>query len=280
MTSNLNNKIKAKDSLRNRLIYGFSGFFLMMGGILWNEWSYCFVFLVICVVCLTEFYNLLIACGRQPLKWYGIFFGVFTYILSFLVMKGTIHLDYIFLLIPLFSLIFIIKLYNKRAKTPFENIALTLLGIIYIVLPFSALHIAVFEQESYSYQTILGVFFLIWMHDISAYFIGARYGKHKLFPRISPNKSWEGSFGGAILAISMAALLSVYLQDLTIRDWMGLAIIIVIAGTHGDLVESMLKRSLHVKDSSQALPGHGGFLDRFDGLLLSAPFIAVFLKIF
>ncbi|MEO1652099.1 MAG: phosphatidate cytidylyltransferase, partial [Bacteroidota bacterium] len=165
-------------------------------------------------------------------------------------------------------------------KTSFEQIGITLLGLVYVMLPFASLHLAVFWEGQFHYQIILGIFFIVWIHDIGAYFIGSRYGRRQLFPRISPNKSWEGTVGGAILAWTMAFLLAQYLQDLSLAQWLVIASIIIVLGTHGDLIESMLKRNIRLKDSSEILPGHGGFLDRFDNLLISAPFIALFLKIF
>lgn len=274
------NLSKESDNLRSRMIYGFSGFLLMLGGILWQEWSYFVVFAVICVFCLIEFYNLLLFDNRKPLKGFGIVIGMLIYSISFLNQIKWADERAYFMLYPLFSTIFIIKLYDPTETNPFENIALTLLGIIYAAIPFSALHIMVYSKGFYSYQIILGTFFIIWINDITAYFIGYRYGKHKLFPRISPKKSWEGSAGGVFSCAVMVILLSYYFQDLTAWQWVGVALIVVIVSTYGDLVESMLKRSLKVKDSSEAIPGHGGFLDRFDGLLLAAPFIALFLRLF
>jgi phosphatidate cytidylyltransferase len=272
--------IKKKDSLRNRIIYGFGGFFLMIGGMLWNEWSYGFVFLVICFACLKEYFDILKAIGKNVLSVYSIFVGVLIYGISFLVVNHTISPTFYILLYPLFTIIFVIKLYQPSEKQPFETIGLIMLGIVYVAMSFSALHITVFQDGFYNYQIITGIFFLIWIHDIGAYFFGFRYGKHKLFERISPSKSWEGSIAGFILAAMMAVLLSLYFYDLNVWQWLGMAFIIVVVGTHGDLVESMLKRSLQIKDSSKALPGHGGFLDRFDNLLLSAPFMAIFLEFF
>jgi phosphatidate cytidylyltransferase len=268
------------DNIRNRLIFGFSGFFLMMGGMLWNEWTYGFVFLVICTVGMWEFYSLMESSGKRPLKYFGIASGLAVYTLSFLIERQILTSTYYHVLYPLFSLVFIIKLYDPTEKEPFINISLTLLGIVYVAIPFATLHIAVFALGDYSYQIILGTFFLIWIHDITAYFIGFKYGKTKLFERISPKKSWEGSFAALLVSLVMVYLLQLYLYDLSSLQWLGIALIVVVIGTHGDLVESMLKRSLQVKDSSGAIPGHGGFLDRFDNLLLSAPFIALLLKIF
>ena len=105
-------------------------------------------------------------------------------------------------------------------------------------------------------------------------------GKRKLFERISPKKSWEGFFGGAALALIFAYGLSLFFHTLSVQQWMIVGIIIVVAGTFGDLVESLLKRSIEIKDSGTILPGHGGFLDRFDGLFIAAPFIVAYLEIF
>ena len=127
---------------------------------------------------------------------------------------------------------------------------------------------------------MLGCLLILWANDTGAYFAGIRFGKTKLFERISPKKSWEGAFGGAVLGLIFAYLLSGYFTSLAVWQWMCIGLIIVICGDYGDLIESQLKRSIEIKDSGNALPGHGGFLDRFDGLLISAPFIVAFLEIF
>jgi phosphatidate cytidylyltransferase len=171
-------------------------------------------------------------------------------------------------------------LYKRGERKPFTNIAFTFLGVIYVAVPFSLLHVFILRNGVYSYQILLGCLFLLWASDTGAYFAGVRYGKTKLFERVSPKKSWEGSMGGALAALMMAFVLAFVFQDLPPWQWHVIAVIIVVAGTYGDLVESLFKRSIAIKDSGSSLPGHGGFLDRFDGLLLSAPFIATFLNIF
>lgn len=118
---------------------------------------------------------------------------------------------------------------------------------------------------------------MLWTNDTGAYLAGRFFGKHKLFERISPKKTWEGSIGGGILTIGVAFILSVYFTNLDQTNWIVLAILVAVFGGLGDLVESMLKRSLNIKDSGNLLPGHGGILDRFDGLLLSIPFIYSYL---
>lgn len=267
--------------LQKRMIFGFSGFFLILGGMIWNEWTYFFVFFVICFACLAEFYRLFLNQGLRPNYYLGIGLGMLAYVLTFFLNLNWLDGKYLYLFYPLFSLVFIVELYKKQEKQQFINVALTLLGMVYIALPFASLHVMAVDQHGlYRYQILLGYFFMIWIHDIGAYFIGFRYGKHPLFKRISPNKSWEGSLGGLIMSLLMAGLLSIYLTELTLLQWLVVALIVVVLGTQGDLVESMFKRSIQVKDSSGALPGHGGFLDRFDNLLFSAPFTALFLKLF
>ena len=175
---------------------------------------------------------------------------------------------------------FFIKLYKRDVKKPFTNIAFTFLGVLYVAIPFALLVIIAFAKGYYSYQLVIGCLLLHWASDTGAYFAGVRFGKTKLFERVSPKKSWEGSIGGTLTALAMAYIVSLYFSDLLLWQWMTLAGIIIIAGTYGDLVESMFKRSIEVKDSGTFIVGHGGFLDRFDGLLLSTPFIVAFLKIF
>jgi phosphatidate cytidylyltransferase len=172
-----------------------------------------------------------------------------------------------------------IKLYKKFERKPFTNIAFTFLGIVYVAVPFVLLNVAVFRDGSYNYQVILGALLILWASDTGAYFAGTRFGKRKLFERISPKKTWEGFVGGAVLALIFAWGCSLYLHSLRPQDWIIVGVLIIVGGTFGDLIESLLKRSIEIKDSGDSLPGHGGFLDRFDGLLISAPFIAAYLKL-
>jgi phosphatidate cytidylyltransferase len=200
--------------------------------------------------------------------------------LSFLIEADIIHNKFYFLVFPIVVLIYLIYLYKKTELKPFRGIAFTFLGIIYVAIPFSLLNVIAFSNGTYAYELILGSLLILWSNDTGAYFAGVRYGRRKLFERVSPKKSWEGSLGGFILAMGMAYTISHFTNVLMPWQWFCVGVIIVICGTYGDLVESLFKRSIEIKDSGRLIPGHGGFLDRFDGLLLSAPFITAFLKIF
>ncbi|MFT4031662.1 MAG: phosphatidate cytidylyltransferase [Siphonobacter sp.] len=279
MKKRIQTRLSSYSNLGQRVIAAIFGAGLIIFCLYWNEWAYIILFSVISGLSQLEFYRLVGMDDIAPLKYYGTGVGVFINILTFLIEKHYLHAELYFLLSPLLTLIFFIKLYKKEAK-PFTNIAYTFLGIIYVSLPFALITVIALIGGNYSYQRVLGCLFLLWASDSGAYFAGTRFGRTKLFERVSPKKSWEGSFGGAITAMIVAYILSQYFTDLSGWQWYWVAGVIVVAGTYGDLVESLFKRSIDIKDSGSVIPGHGGFLDRFDGLLLSAPFIVTFLKVF
>ena len=172
------------------------------------------------------------------------------------------------------------ELYMK-AKDPINNWAYTMLSQLYIALPLSLLNVLAFRSNGYSiqysYLAPLAVFVFLWC-------VGSLIGRHKLFPRISPGKSWEGSIGGGLLVI-VAAVAIWYLTTtygyndlgLSAYEWAGLGLVVVVFGTWGDLIESLFKRTLGIKDSGNILPGHGGMLDRFDSTLMAVPAAVVYL---
>ena len=189
--------------------------------------------------------------------------------------------------------LFISELYLQQ-KNPVQDWAYTMLGQMYIALPFSTINVLAFQadltsgQVAYNWLLPMSVFIFLWTNDTGAYCVGSLFGKHRLFPRISPKKSWEGSIGGAVLVLIVAALishftandsseLSIINYQLSIINWIGLALVIVIFGTWGDLVESLFKRTLGIKDSGNILPGHGGMLDRFDSSLLAIPAAVIYI---
>ena len=179
------------------------------------------------------------------------------------------------------------ELYLKN-ENPINSWAYTMLGQMYIALPFSMINVLAFQQVqpgqvTFDYLLPLSIFIFLWTNDTGAYLCGSLLGKHKLFPRISPKKSWEGSIGGSILVLIVAGVIGYFANIgatphmLSIPAWVGLGLVVVVFGTWGDLVESLLKRTLGVKDSGNILPGHGGMLDRFDSSLLAIPAAVVYL---
>lgn len=267
--------------LGQRAITASLGALILVSAVIFSDWTYFLVFASILVFSQMEFYKLCGLDGMLPLKSFGTVLGLMVFAITFMIEREHLPNQYLYVIFPVISLTFFIKLYKKTDKKPFTGVAFTYLGIFYVAVPFSLLNLAVFSvTDSYNYEVILGCLLILWASDTGAYFSGTKFGKTKLFERVSPKKSWEGFLGGAFLAIAVAFLLARYFQ--TVEDWKWLVIagIIIIAGTYGDLIESLFKRSIEIKDSGKGLPGHGGFMDRFDGLLLAAPFITAFLKIF
>ena len=179
------------------------------------------------------------------------------------------------------------ELYLKQPD-PVNDWSYTMMSQLYIALPFSMINVLAFRSVgsdiTYTYLIPLSVFFFLWVNDAGAYICGSLLGKHKLFPRISPGKSWEGSIGGGILVMIVAVILwhlseQYHVNDLQLSalEWAGLGLVVVIFGTWGDLVESLFKRTLGIKDSGHILPGHGGMLDRFDSTLMAFPSAVVYL---
>lgn len=190
-------------------------------------------------------------------------------------------LVFISLLIPLVSILFVLELFRLK-ENGFANILHTIMPTIYVAIPFA---LFVFSNEmvqqtypgSHAAEFTLMFFFVLWANDTGAYLTGRSLGRTKLFPKVSPNKTWEGSIGGAVLAIIVAYSCGAQFTLLPQTAWIVIALIIVVFGSLGDLVESMLKRSYGIKDSGKFLPGHGGVLDRFDGLLIASPVVFTFL---
>ncbi len=268
------------NNLTQRIIAALIGVLIIVVALIAGPWFYFTIFLFICLITQLEFYKLVGLDGMIPLKTFGTFSGMAFFTLTFLVESGRIGPDFYFLVFPILAGVYLIYLYRKRVTKPFRGIAFTFLGIIYVAVPFSLLNVIIFHPGEYTFEILLGALLLLWSNDTGAYFAGVRYGKRKLFERVSPKKSWEGSLGGFVLSLVMAYVLSNFSQVFTTGEWIAMGVIISIGGTYGDLVESLFKRSIEIKDSGRLIPGHGGFLDRFDGLLLSAPFIVTFLKIF
>ena len=252
----------------------------IVGSILWAHEAFSLLFLLITAVALLEYYRLI---NRQR----GLRIAAFPGLLSagiLFVTASAVSMNYlkeevlfINLIIPL--LVMTWEMY-RNSGNPLENIAFSLLGVVYVALPFSILNFFFnpdFIPGNYHPGVLMGFFFILWAYDTFAYLTGILIGRHKLFDRISPKKTWEGTFGGLVFGMAAAWIISIYFTAFSLFEWLMMAVLIMIFGTFGDLVESMFKRSLKVKDSGSLLPGHGGLLDRFDAVLLAAPAVFVYM---
>jgi phosphatidate cytidylyltransferase len=264
--------------MKTRAITAFFFTVVMLGSIFLGSYTFTFFYLVLSIVTLLEFYKLVKASGIRPHRNIGVLAAVLIFLLSAGYHYLQFDFKYLILIIPLVFSIFISELYKKE-KIPFANISYTFVGFIYITMPFCFFHAMGFLQdwENYKLQFPLAFLLMLWANDTGAYVFGMKYGKRKLFERHSPKKSWEGFFGGMFTSVVVSIIIATQFKDLSMVAWAGMAVLIAGFGTLGDLVESMLKRSLDAKDSGSFLPGHGGFLDRFDGLLLAAPVVYTYL---
>jgi phosphatidate cytidylyltransferase len=164
--------------------------------------------------------------------------------------------------------------------TPGRSPALLIPLIIWLTAGFSSMHLLAWlpgKDASYSPRWILFTFYLLWMNDTLAYVTGRLMGKHPIWPRVSPSKTWEGAVGGTFFTLALAIVFSMYFTRLSLLEWTVFAILVILFGSLGDFLESWIKRKAGVKDSGSLLPGHGGILDRFDSFLLSMPFVTIFL---
>ncbi|MCB0570994.1 MAG: phosphatidate cytidylyltransferase [Phaeodactylibacter sp.] len=257
----------------------------MLGGIYGGRHAFVLLFALITGLCLWEFFNIVLLRNQKRdliRRWLGIILGMVPYLLASVVQLDLVQQKESFIAIasllffPVIFSAFIYELYSK-AEQPFANVAFIVLGMAYIGVPFALLEFIAFEDGQFHANTVFGLLAMTWVNDTGAYLVGSRFGKTLLFPRISPKKTWEGAAGAAILTLLAAVLIHQWLGSLRLIDWLALATIVVLFGSLGDLVESMLKRSAKLKDSGTILPGHGGLLDRFDGFIFLLPFATAYI---
>jgi phosphatidate cytidylyltransferase len=227
---------------------------------------------------LYEFYKMALAGGIIPLRFWGFFSGIMLYVTSWLFLDGILEMNWLTLNVLPLVILFISALYRSSTQ-PMANLAVTVTGILYCFVPFILLGAIAHTGGEFEWMIVLGMFVLIWIFDSFAYLTGIWLGRNRLFERISPKKSWEGFIGGAVITLLATWLLSPFMPVLDQIIWMGIAVITIIAGTYGDLVESMFKRSAGIKDSGNIMPGHGGVLDRFDAMLFISPIVWIYLHL-
>ncbi len=273
--------------LKKRIITAIFFVLVVFGGLIGGKYSFGVLFALVAALCLWEFHTHILEdenrTTRNIRKILAIIVGLlpvaFTGLGVLLDVKVNDYLlPTLLIVFSSFFLLFIFELFTQT-KRPFSNIASVVLGTIYIGVPFSLLALIAFRSGEYSPNLVICLLLLVWANDVFAYFVGSYLGKNKLFPRISPKKTWEGSLGG-VIGTMLTALLCFYIfpsENLSLINWAVLGVLVAIFGSLGDLVESMFKRSLGIKDSGNLLPGHGGFLDRFDAFIFIIPFVTTYL---
>lgn len=298
--------------MKNFWLRAISGFVLLgivLVAILWAKWSLVLLLAAIIVGGQREFYRMASKAGYAPQRYLGIAAGLILLVIAFWLMltmdesplinwDRNIRGDYLLIIFGLFlfitislPLMFIYELFRK-SPTPIANVGTTLMGFIYVAMPMSMLLFIplMLTPDVWRAKIVLFYIFIIWANDSFAYLFGITLGKHRLFERISPKKSWEGFvgglFGAALMGFIAAKDIISDMECCGMADinetgimvkWIGMALIAAVAGVFGDLVESLFKRSIDIKDSGRIMPGHGGWLDRFDALLLSIPFSFIYL---
>lgn len=260
---------------------------VMLAGLFGGRYTFVVLFAIITALCLWEFFTMVMIrySRRDTIRMIlGVAFGLTPFVLASILHMRPIFpqtndqfvIVTSFLFFPFIFLAFIYELFSK-SKHPFRNVSFLVLGMVYIGAPFALLDFIAFENGDFSAVVVFGLLILTWMNDTGAYIIGSKFGKRPLFPSISPKKTWEGTVGGVLTTFFVAWLFCALTGQLRLVDWMVLALIVSVFGGLGDLVQSMLKRSVGVKDSGSLLPGHGGVLDRFDAFIFLLPFAAAYL---
>jgi phosphatidate cytidylyltransferase len=277
------------NEMLQRLITGLLFVIVLVGGVIWNEYSFMLLFGMLTILSINEYYNIIqdkLNAGvdwRTLYKFLSTIFGVVIFAIIFLVSSGKIPLIYLSV-VAFFPLCwFAIEMYHE-SDSPFTNVCYNSMALFYIAMPFGSASFLVFKQSGdiYDFKYLLAILFFAWSNDSFAYLIGKFFGKHKLFERISPKKTWEGFAGGAFFTILFTYFVYQIFEYFNLNEvgyyhYLALGIITIITSTYGDLAESMIKRNLNIKDSGHALPGHGGFLDRFDGLIFSIPACSLYI---
>ena len=249
-----------------------------------SQYSLAALFLLLTALTVNEYIKIMSQRGEvavsRPIVIAGSCYLFFVFWFNSLTRGESLALFFPYLLFLIYC--YIKELFGKQPN-PIANLGTIMLSQMYVVLPLSLINVLAFtpfecfHSEAPYYAITLAIYIFIWINDTGAYLSGITLGKHKMFPRISPKKSWEGAIGGALATIVSAFIVAHFYTFMELWQWIGMAIVVILAGTFGDLTESMMKRQLDIKDSGHILPGHGGFLDRLDSMLFAIPAVVAYL---
>lgn len=276
--------MKANSNLVLRTVSGLIFIAILIGLPFIGESMFIILFFAIGLSTISELVNLINKSGKAKLNSFMPLLGFVAIAALFGAVRED-NLKYAVISILFFALYiifaFTVELYRKK-KDAVSNLAYLAFTQLYVALPFGIIQVLPFvplqgSVPEYSPLLPLAMFAFIWSTDTGAFCVGSLIGKHKLFPRISPNKSWEGAVGGVVIAMVAGYVFSIFFDIMNIYQWIGFAFVVAVSGIFGDLVESMLKRTWGIKDSGSIMPGHGGFLDRFDSSLFAIPVSALYL---
>lgn len=269
-----------KANLKRRVLTGmFGGSLLLLSAL--HELSYLAVFVLIIFLSSREYFKILRNNGFRPNYNLGVFLSVIIFVTTYLYASKESLIGVHFVLVPILPLVCLSALYSSNNNETLSNVSVTFFGILYISLPISLLNFIVFNEYSYNSIYLMATLLFLWTSESAAYFGGSLFGRKKLFESVSPMKTWEGVISGLFANIILAYLIHqfVWTSFQTFTFWVLFSVVVLVSGIFGDLFESLLKRNFNLKDSGNKLPGHGGFLDRFDSFFFVIPYVFFYLKI-
>ena len=269
-----------KANLKRRILTGmFGGSLLLLSAL--HELSYLVVFVLIIFLSSREYFKILINNGFRPNYNLGVFLSVIIFVTTYFYASKESLIGVHFVLVPILPLVCLSALYSSNNNETLSNVSVTFFGILYISLPISLLNFIVFNEYSYNSIYLMATLLFLWTSESAAYFGGSLFGRKKLFESVSPMKTWEGVISGLLANVILAYLIHqfVWTSFQTFTFWVLFSMVVLVSGIFGDLFESLLKRNFNLKDSGNKLPGHGGFLDRFDSFFFVIPYVYFYLKI-
>lgn len=269
-----------KANLKRRVLTGmFGGSLLLLSAL--HELSYLVVFVLIIFLSSREYFKILVNNGFRPNYNLGVFLSVIIFVTTYLYASKESLIGVHFVLVPILPLVCLSALYSSNNNETLSNVSVTFFGILYISLPISLLNFIVFNEYSYNSIYLMATLLFLWTSESAAYFGGSLFGRKKLFESVSPMKTWEGVISGLLANVILAYLIHqfVWTSFQTFTFWVLFSVVVLVSGIFGDLFESLLKRNFNLKDSGNKLPGHGGFLDRFDSFFFVIPYVFFYLKI-